>query len=554
MRNLKIRYKMIIGFGFILLLLVVLNGFSLLNLRKLSNQTPAFYNGAHRIELSAVGLMKELYQMDSSVKGLLVGQESSEQEARFQEALKTASYDIAALSALTEGIPDQQLAALNDSLDEVTASYEAIRSLIESGSMDLAKTMMEQEFSPLIASMSQEALKLSETAELSAKGILDGSESQTNRVIITQNIIFALIVIFALLTAFKMSADITHPIEQLTSEMAEIAKGNFSVRLNSRSGDEIGRLSRQIDEMVEHIKGYIYDITDTLGEVSAGNISMEITREYIGDFGAIKTSLNQIISSLNGVMNHINRCGGQVNMGARSLSASSQSLAKGAEEQSLTVDDVRLYLDRVASLTRDDAKNAVMIKGISVKATDAVGDSDRQMLLMTEAMNRIAESSKEIAKVIKIIEDIALQTNILALNAAVEAARAGEAGKGFAIVADEVRNLAAKSKEAAGNTTIMINKAMSAVNEGIKITGDTARCLDLVQENVKSMSVLLNDIDASTSEQADAFSKMEASVDHIYQIVQTNSSVAEENSAASEELSAQSDMLEEIIKKFRTKV
>lgn len=554
MKNLKIRYRMIIGFGFILLLLVVLNGFSLLNLRKLSNQTPDFYNGAHRIELSAVGLMKELHQMDSSVKGLLLGQETSKQEALFQEAQKAASYDITALTALAEDIRDQQLAALQDNLNEVTASYEEIRKLTSSGSTELAKAELEQHFSPLIYSMSQEALKLSETAEVSAKGILEHSQSQTNRVILTQDIIFALIVIFALLTAFKMSADITRPIEQLTGKMAEISKGNFSVRIDNGAGDEIGRLSRQIDEMVEHIKGYIYDITDTLGEMSAGNISMEITREYIGDFGAIKTSLNQIVSSLNGVVNHINICGGQVNMGARSLSASSQSLAKGAEEQSLTVEDVRLYLNRVASLTRDDAKNAVTIKGISVKATDAVSDSDRQMLLMTEAMNRIAESSNEIAKVIKIIEDIALQTNILALNAAVEAARAGGAGKGFAIVADEVRNLAAKSKEAAGNTTIMINKAMSAVDEGIKITGDTAHCLNLVQENVKSMSVLLNDIDASTSEQADAFSQMEASVEHIYRIVQTNSSVAEENSAASEELSAQSDMLEEIIKTFRTKV
>lgn len=553
MKHLKIRIKMILGFGFILLLLVVMNGFSLLNMRRISNQTPDFYRGPHQMELSAVGLTMDLYHMDGSAKGLLLGHDTAENEAQFQKAQKNAENDITALSALSGNETSQMIGTIDARLKEVTASYNKIKALINTGSMAEAEAELEQKFTPLINSMSQDALGLAEDADASAKKVLADSQSQTNRIIIIQDIIFVLIVICAVLTALKMSADITRPIEILAGKMSEISKGNFSVKLDNHTGDEIGQFSRQIDSMVDNIKGYIYDITDTLGQISAGNIALEVEREYIGDFGAIKSSLNMIISSLNDVVHNIKVCGNQVNTGARSLSISSQSLAQGAEEQSAAMESFKEYLYRVASLTRDDAKNAVTIKGISVKATDAVSDSDRQMNLMTEAMKRIEDTSNEIAKVIKIIEDIAFQTNILALNAAVEAARAGTAGKGFAIVADEVRNLAAKSREAAGNTTIMINKSLNAVEEGIKITGDTALCLNLVEENVQSMSELLSDIDASTSEQANAFAQMEESVNLIYQTVKTTLGVADENAASSEELSAQSSVLEGIISRFHTK-
>lgn len=553
MKHLKIRVKMILGFGFILLLLVVLNGFSLSNMRRISNQTPDFYRGPHQVELSAVGLTMDLYHMDGSAKGLLLGHETAENEAQFQQAQKNAANNIKALSALSENENSQTIGTMDARLKEVTASYNKIKELINSGSTAGAEAELEQKFTPLINSMSQDALSLAENADAFAKKVLASSQSQTNRIIIIQDIIFVLIVICAVLTALKMSADITRPIEILAGKMGEISKGNFSVKLDNHTGDEIGQLSRQIDSMVENIKGYIYDITDTLGKISEGNIALEVEREYIGDFGAIKSSLNLIISSLNDVVCNIKICGNQVNTGARSLSLTSQSLAQGSEEQSAAMESFKEHLNRVASLTRDDAKNAVTIKGISVKATEAVSDSDRQMNLMTEAMKRIEDTSNEIAKVIKIIEDIAFQTNILALNAAVEAARAGTAGKGFAIVADEVRNLAAKSRDAAGNTTIMIHKSLNAVEDGIKITGDTARCLNLVEENVQSMSELLSDIDSSTSEQANAFAQMEESVNLIYQTVKTNLGVADENAASSEELSAQSSVLESIISKFHTK-
>lgn len=162
-------------------------------------------------------------------------------------------------------------------------------------------------------------------------------------------------------------------------------------------------------------------------------------------------------------------------------------------------------------------------------------------------------SSQEIAKVIKLIEDIAFQTNILALNAAVEAARAGEAGKGFAVVADEVRNLAAKSSDAASSTVAMIGRATTAVANGAAIVESTAKALQAVGVNVRNMNEILGRIGESTVEQARAFASMTSAADQISTVVHANSAAAEENSAASEELSGQSETLKMLVSQFRLK-
>ena len=341
------------------------------------------------------------------------------------------------------------------------------------------------------------------------------------------------------------------PINEAVNVLEEMSKGNLSIRVEGNYKGDHAVIKNALNNTTGAINVYIREISDVLGEISNGNLDLEITSEYLGDFVTLKEAINGIVASLNNVMSEINTAANQVASGTSQVSDGSQEISQGAAEQASSIEQLTAAITQIAEQTRQNAMSADQASEVSIAAKDNAVAGNEQMKMLQQAMEEIDESSGNISKIIKVIDDIAFQTNILALNAAVEAARAGVHGKGFAVVAEEVRNLAARSAGAAKETTELIEGSIKKTEAGTKIADETAQALDRIVEGVQSAVTLVAEIASASNQQASGIREVNKGIEQMSQVVQTNSATSEEAAAAAEELSSQAELLKSMVAQFR---
>jgi len=351
----------------------------------------------------------------------------------------------------------------------------------------------------------------------------------------------------------KVVVAVRDPIHEVDSVMSDLSRGIFERRVTGDYQGDFLELKNYVNETMDNMSTYIEEISLVLQELSNNNLDQAITREYVGSFSNIKIAINNIFDTLNGIVGEIYAASEQVSSGARHISDSSMQLATGASEQAASVEELNAT---VLTISENVAKNTESIKNVdelSEHSRDNAAKGDKDMEKMLASMEGIKDSSDNISRIIKVIDDIAFQTNLLALNAAVEAARAGEHGKGFAVVAEEVRSLAGRSQDAARETSGLIEESIAKVNEGTKIANETAEALRTIVKEVGEVADILLEIVHESESQAEAVNQVAVGLSQITDVVQNNSSTSEETASASQQLSSQAETLDNLVGMFKLK-
>jgi methyl-accepting chemotaxis protein len=343
------------------------------------------------------------------------------------------------------------------------------------------------------------------------------------------------------------------PVNEAILVVDEMAQGRLHIKMTGNYKGDNAKLKDALNSTLATLADVIGEVSEKLDEVSDGNLATSLDRDYPGDFSSISSAIKRIIESLSDVMGDINHAAEEVAGGSQQVSDSSQALAQGASEQASSIEQLTAAVTEIAAQTRQNAANANHANELALNARDNATQGNEQMKEMLDAMQGINESSANISKIIKVIDEIAFQTNILALNAAVEAARAGQHGKGFAVVAEEVRNLAARSASAAKETTDLIEGSIRKVQSGTKIANDTAQALNKIVDGVSKAAELVGDITVASNEQATGIAQVDQGISQVAQVVQANSATAQQSAAASEELSQQAKLLKRNVAAFKLK-
>ncbi len=367
-------------------------------------------------------------------------------------------------------------------------------------------------------------------------------------VAILSTLVILLVSIFLVL---RLARSISRPVKGVTNRMIALSDGDLHTEvITVRTRDELEVMTRTLSTTVESINKYISDIQRVLTQIAENNLSIKPEVDYKGDFTLIKTSLHTIIQSMNETISGFRSAAIRLADISEELSGQSGQLHQASLEQNQStealVQEVSHVKEQLYNVTESSSQTHIKTEEI----VQCVHEANIRVASLSETMDDISKNAQEITKIAKTIEDIAYQTSILALNASVEAARAGSAGKGFVVVANEVKQLASRSAEAAKSAVEMAGSTKAIIQTGVELTADTAGSFKAISNVTDQISAISDQLVTAVQGQEDALAIMEESIEIISSIADKNLQNAGEMEQSSGLMSKEAEILQSQVEKF----
>ena len=601
LKNAKIGMKLGVGFGILIVVMLIISIVSITNLNKIRIEENEIMNK----NLIKLNVTNEIYNHINTIARNLRNIALSKDPNEIKRYRQLIDHTLTLFSPLVEQITP----LISDQGEEkiLFSSYQGSRaelvnqlniaySIIDNNQKD---KLVSHLFGDYRKSQDQyfktiEAFITYQTNEMNNSGKDINKYIENSIITVIVSIVIGLII--ALTLAILITKMITKPINECVKVANELANGNTAVNIDVDSQDETGILSLAMKKMIDSIKEMYNDATylseaaiagklktradvkkhkgdfakivngvnetldavinpiteamQVMKQLADKNLTARVTGNYNGDLNTFKEDINLAAQDLEESLIQVDMAVEQITAASNQISSGSQILAEATSEQASSLEEISSSLEEINSLTANNADNAKNGLNLSEQAVKAVDEGNIAMEKMNNAMASILQSSQETGKIIKTIDEIAFQTNLLALNAAVEAAHAGEAGKGFAVVAEEVKNLALRSADAAKNTNALIEEATKNSEMGSNIVEQVTKSFIEMKEQFTKVKSIVNEITASSEEQAHGVNQISSGVEEMNRVTQQNAANAEESASAAEELNSQAAELKNMVNQF----
>ncbi len=357
----------------------------------------------------------------------------------------------------------------------------------------------------------------------------------------------------------KFASDITAQVESENKAqfaLQNLVDGAYQVNLDNRLNPSefdgfYKDLASSMNGLMDAIVKPLNTSIEVLKKLSAGDLTHRVNGEFKGSFGEMQSALNETIDNLKDMVSKIIATASNVASASAEISAGSADLSARTEQQASNLEETSASMEQMTASVRENLQNVNQASDLSSKTKNIADKGGESVGKTVTAMKSIEDSSKKIADIISVIDEIAFQTNLLALNAAVEAARAGDAGKGFAVVAEEVRNLAGRSSQASKEIKELISDSVNKVKDGVDIAQKSGESLGEIVSSVNKLTELVTSITNATNEQSTGIEQVNSAISNLDQMTQQNAAMVEQNTASAESLSQQAEELQSMISFFK---